>query len=402
MKIQFLKSAGACLIFCTVLFATSCKEDQILQESIGEQNVGDDSNAKLVIPTKLDVDIFAERIEDYLGNVGFGYSIFVNGEESFMSNGGDGFARKHSEGTGFAKHSAVRLQETNATTQYVTALAVLRVIKKYNLSLKTKVSLYLPKGWVPSKQFKELNFERLLAHRTGLINYGNVRKTVEGQLTESVFISGDRRNNDINYILLGVIAPYVEAVELKKQGDASKFNNLSQHNSDVAILSACGIHFRNLVRNNVFLPAGLANSDVIDWQAWDKNGPIAASLSTQGYPEKLGDAPGIDKAIVTTSCGATGLYLSASDFAKIQSAVNQNKIINATDFLAMKSKLLGFDGVLKGTKGLYYYKTGLGYNCENIIMDFGNVQVAVFANSPQSDFAEKPTVIAQLFEDSLK
>jgi hypothetical protein len=406
MRTQISKYLSCGLLLSVALFSTSCKEDQLLTEESMEQQGRTDETAKLGIPTKFDEWGFAQRIEDHLDNVGFGYSIFIDGKEFFIANGGDGMARKHSEENGSPQvHGAFVKQETLETTQYVTALTVLSVMKKHNLSLTTKVWPYLPKHWKVSDKFKTLDFERLLAHRTGLINHydlgssndwSKVKLSVSGAVNETIFASKAREINDINYMLLGIITPYVEAVELSKKGNATMLNKLNEVNDNFATY---GQFYRNLVRSSVFVPAGLDNAAVIDWQAWKETGTMSASLSTQGYPTKNGNEPGIDKAVIHFNCGVTGLYLSASQFTKLASAVAQFKVVSLNDLTFMKTKLLGFDGKLVGTKGTYHYKKGQGDNCETIFFDFGKIQVSVFANSPQSDLSN-PVVIATMFENS--
>ncbi|CAG5072983.1 hypothetical protein DYBT9623_04515 [Dyadobacter sp. CECT 9623] len=396
MKTQLLKSVSACLIVSTVLFSTSCKEDQILQESQVEQNIRDDSNAKL-LGTKLDKFVFAQKIEDYLYNVGFGYSIYVEGEEIFKGNGGEGFARKGFEVGGAKPHGASVRQETLAATQFVTALAVLKTLRKYNISVKAKVWPYLPKGWVPSQKFKSLSFEQLLAHKTGLSNVfapNKIKLVVEGKIDNAPLIG----NADINYSLLGIITPFVEAVELSKKGNATRLNLL---NKVPMAFNTYANAFGEIVLANVFVPAGLPYANRVSWSAWNESGPINASLATQGYPALKGDAPGLDKAEVVAHAGATGLYLSASEFAKIQSAASQFKIVSSDDLKLMKDSLLGFTGKINGGAGTYYYKTDSGLNCETMIMDFGKVQVCILANSTQNDFVQNPAAIAKLFDQSL-
>ncbi|MCE7073147.1 hypothetical protein LZG74_22715 [Dyadobacter sp. CY327] len=402
MKTQLLKSVSSCLVFSAVLFVSACNEEQILQEGAMEkQELSDDANAKLIIgqPTKFNAFTFAEEIERYMEDqkVGFGYSIMSNGEEFFVGNGGEGFARKAFEAGGEKQHGALVQQESLQATQYVTALAVFKILKRYNLSLQTKVWPYLPKGWEPSTGFKSLNFEQLLSHRTGLVNGGteqSIMVSVKGEVNTSL-----RQPNDINYILLGIITPYVDAVEKSKKGNSTLLKVLNQAPSNFNIYAA---EFRKIVYENVFLPAGIKQASLIDWQAWGDGGYMEPHLSTQGYLEIKGTAAGVDKAVVSANAGATGLYMSASQFANLQSAVSQLKVISAADLHLMKDKLFGFDGALNGTIGKYYYKTGLGYRCNTIIMDFGKAQVALFTNSPISVTINHPVEIAKRFEKSLE
>lgn len=384
------------LILSAVLFSTSCKEEEVLLQEEVSPEAG--KAAKLGIPTKFNEIEFAKYLEEYIEPqvAGYGYAIYNDGKEYFRTNGGDGWARKKIESS-FQIHGANIKQEIVTTTQFVTALAVIRALEKYNLSLSTPVWTYLPKYWIPSAKFKTLTFERLLAHKTGLINYKDLTKlddTVEGAVNNSIYSQGLYENNDVNYLLLGIILPYVQAKEQAKQGNSTLLTKLDKAEEN---FPDYGATFRDFVRANVFTPAGLANANLIDWQPWDINGTFSPSLATKGYPTKDGDEPGESKGINRFDCGVTGLYLSAVEFAKLQSAVAQFKVISFDDLNAMKSKLLGFDGKFSGAKGTYYWKKGNGDNCETMIVDFGKVQVAVFANSQHSDISS-PSVIAGLYE----
>ncbi|WP_254412176.1 serine hydrolase domain-containing protein [Dyadobacter diqingensis] len=397
MKTQFFKSLSFGLLLSVALLSTSCKENEILNEVTPTEA---DKSDKLGIPTKFDEIGFALLLEEYMEPkvAGFGYAIYNDGKEYYRTNGGDGWARKKIE-TPFQLHGAIVKQEIVTSTQFVTAVAVMRALEIYNLSLSSKVWPFLPKFWVPSDEFKSLTFERLLAHKTGLINYNDLtklRQTVEGPVNNALFSTESYQNNDVNYLLLGIILPYIQAKKLADIGSSSMLNTLNKFDENFVDY---GSYFRSFVRTNVFTPAGLNTPTLVDWQPWDHNGTYSPSLATKGYPSKNGEEPGIVKGINRFNCGVTGLYISASEFGKIQSAVAKNKVISATSLTNMKTKMLGFDNKLVGTKGAYYWKRGVGDNCETMIFDFGKVQVAVFANSLQSDISS-PTVLAQMFENS--
>ena len=403
MKNQFLKSITFCFVLLSSVLSTSCREDQLLSEQVTtEKDLDSTRSAKFGVPTKFDQHEFALKIEAYMEPLvaGFGYTIYNDGVPYYATNGGDGFARKHVD-TPMLLHSAIVKQEISSVTQYVTAVAMIHALQKYNVPLESAVWPYLPKYWKPSKEFKTLTFERLLAHRTGLINYHDYHKlseTVTGVVNKKVFDAKDIENNDVNYLLLGIILPYLEAKKLANQGNTSKLVKLESTNNNFI---EYGEQYRAYVRTNVFKAAGLDHSTVIDWRGWNEKGTILSSAANMGYPTKNGSEPGTQKEMHLVDCGVTGLYMSAEQFAKLQSAVAQFRVISFDKLNQMKSKLLGFDGSIAGKKSIYYWKKGAENNCEAMIVDFGKVQVAVFATSTHSQITN-PAVLAQMYEASFK
>lgn len=402
MKTNLLKIVGTAMVSGLMLFSSACRnEDAFLNESPVPDAV---RSAKLGVPTKFDQVKFSQLIESYLEPkvAGFGYALYNDGVEYFSTNGGDGWARKPFD-VPLQSHSALVRQETMQVTQYVTAVAVIKVLEKYNVPLTAKVYQFLPPHWKPSTQFKQLSFERLLAHKTGLINHNqgllSLRQTVEGPIQETEFSQMIRDDDHVNYDLLALALPYVVAQKLAQQGNATMLNHMNSQPSDWELFKITAMHFREFVRFNVFIPAGLSNPYLIAWKAWDSTGDLDADKSTKGYPSRIGDEPGIAKADNNMNPGAIGLYISAAQFAKIQSAVSQFKIISLDGTTAMKQNLLGYDGKLAGTKGNYYWKKGEGNNCETMIFNFGKVQLAVFANSTQSEISA-PQVLANFYEQS--
>jgi hypothetical protein len=64
----------------------------------------------------------------------------------------------------------------------------------------------------------------------------------------------------------------------------------------------------------------------------------------------------------------------------------------------MKDKLLGFDAVVNGKRGKYYWKNGGANHRETMIFDFGKTQVAVFANSSTSEIGNKSSILVNAYE----
>jgi hypothetical protein len=132
-----------------------------------------------------------------------------------------------------------------------------------------------------------------------------------------------------------------------------------------------GARFRGLVRLHVFKPAGLQYWSVMDYTSWNNNGVINPEMGTKGYPSVNGNEPGIAKTDLRLNGGSGGLYISANEFGHIQTAAANGKIVSDANYEVMKSKRLGFDGVVNGSRGKYYWKNGGANNHETMIFDMG-------------------------------
>jgi CubicO group peptidase (beta-lactamase class C family) len=405
MENHFIKVASCTLLLGIALFSTSCQEPQVLFNSDKAGSERSDESAKLGDVTAFNQSDLATRIESYMNSkvAGYGYSIISDGKEFYLNNGGGGFARKLFE-TNPTAHGATAKQEIVSATQYVTAVAVMKAMSHHDLPLNYPVYTFLPSQWKPTNKFMSLTFEDLLKGRSGMTYFGDedLRVSVEKHGGPKV---NSGTTTKVDYQLLAMIVAQMHRQNLHWSGDQSLTKKFAAAKDDAELLTVGSQVFRDYVRAKVFTPAGLENAQVMDWRAWDSNGALPKAQATKGYPTKAGTEPGQLKADndKNMSCGWTGLYISASQFTKLQYAVNKFKVIGEQRVALMKQLLIGYDGKLTGTKGAYYYKVGKGYqyNYETISFDFGTVQVSVFANSPESDIIN-PEVLANMFEQSIK
>ncbi|WP_373515607.1 serine hydrolase domain-containing protein [Persicitalea sp.] len=339
---------------------------------------------------------FSNSIETYMNGkaAGYGYTVFHDGK--YVSGGGGGWSRKSFESNP-TKHSDQQRQDIASSSKFVTALATVALLEKYNISLTTPVYYYLPVTWKPSTEFKKITFERLLAHQTGLINYKTGwpgwKKTVE----ELNVDSNVRAYNNVHYSLMAVILAYID-VKKNNVFTTQQLASLESKNNNWYDDGSIGMRFRSLVRLNVFKAAGLQYWNVIDYTSWNNNGIISPSQGTMGYPSVYGNEPGVAKTDLRINGGSGGLYISTSEFGRIQDAAAHGKIVSDTNYEIMKTKRLGFDGVVSGARGKYYFKNGGANNNETMIFDMGRTQICVFANSPQSDISSDATIIANAYD----
>lgn len=386
------------IIFATAVIFTGCSKNELLESTADGSR---SSNLDIAIAT-FKPDKFAENIENYMnGKVsGYGYAIYHEGAVYYRNKGGGGWARRPVDAPA-REHGAFERQDIASSTKFITALATVAVLEKYNMSLSEPVYHYLPFSWKPSETFKKLTFERLLAHRTGLIKYGGewnqLKQTVEGPMNITDFNNNTRVYNNVNYALMAVILPYVVA----KKSNLVDLNALKLLETfPDLIYDAIGARYTTIARTYIFKPGGLNYWMAVSFRPWNNYGPIDPETASKGYATANGNEKGTTNGIYSRNGGAGGLYISAAEFARVQSAAATGKIISAAGYQYMKDKLLGFDAVVNGKRGKYYWKNGGANHRETMIFDFGKTQVAVFANSSTSEIGNKSSILVNAFENA--
>jgi CubicO group peptidase (beta-lactamase class C family) len=398
MKKNILQTAILSVVTGAAVILSGCSKNNMLEQSARDSrsanSIGD------LATVAFSVDKFAQNIENYMnGKVsGYGYTIFHEGAIYYRGDGGGGWARRPVDAPA-VEHGAQQRQDIASSTKFITALATIALLDKYHMSLSEPVYKYLPSNWVPSETFKELTFERLLAHRTGLIKYGGewneLKATVEGPMNLIEFYNNTRTYNNVNFALMAVILPYVAA----KKEFINDYNYLKLiENNTEMIYDAIGARYTGIARTYVFKPAGLTYWSSVSFRPWNNYGPIDPETASKGYATANGSEKGTTNGIHSRNGGAGGLYISTAEFGKVQTAAANGKIVSATRYQYMKDKLLGLDGVVNGARGKYYWKNGGANNRETMIFDFGKTQVAVFANSSTSEIGNKPSILVNAYE----
>jgi Beta-lactamase len=403
MKTQIIKIATLSFVLVVSLLTTSCKNNDVMPETnfaeTGNHSAARSENLAIL---QFDGEKFGKAIETYMNGkvAGYGYNVMHDG--MLVAGGGGGWARKSFESNP-VKHSYHQRQGIASSTKFVTALATVAVLEKYKIPLSAYVYLYLPVSWKPGETFKKITFERLLAHRTGLVNNGGTwegfKKTVEGPIQQDEFDANIRDYDNINYALLGIVLPYIV---IKKTQSLTNQQLLALENfsDNWYSVNGLGFQFRNIVRNYVFKPAGLQYWNVMDYAVWNNYGLMNAELGTKGYPSANGTEPGLLKGDTRINGGAGGLYISPNEFGHIQLAAAQGKIVTDEIYEEMKTKRLGFDGIVNGVRGKYYWKNGGADNHETMIFDMGRTQICVFTNSGTSQIGNDATIIANAYDSA--
>lgn len=429
MQFSVKSFASLAVASALVLGSQSCKNGEEVQpftspdhasarlESIGDLSAGG-----------FDVETFADKIEARLnGKVpGYGYRIIVNGIPYTKRPGGGGKARFAIDAPERA-YDAVVKQEIASCTKFITALLVTQVLEKNGKTLEEKAWTYCPTYFKPSADFKKLTFRDLLAHTSGVVNYSLNTNGELADLQDSMekgiwdpgeniasFAANDGSNTapcgtkdyaNMNYALCRMLVPYVYAKfesPVKLAAFKAKENDYQALQTDIAST------FRQLLRERVFLPAGIDAWYAVDMVPWWSG---AFKPFTKYYPNANTAQPGLDNGGSMLTTGSGGLYLSADDLAKVVAAARAGKIVKPHLLAQLKAgdsqkNQMGFDDAIAGGHGLYYWKNGSAPGKANaVLLDFDgpqtNVQLAITTNTGGTEVTSAG-VWATLFDQSWK
>lgn len=399
MKIQHLKNLKLLMGLSCLLVLTACQKDESTSAiSTDPVSLDGRDNGAIALYT-LNLDKFATGIENaFNGKVsGLGYTIFHNNQVYYKGTGGLGWLRRPIDAPQRA-HSANQRQGLASTSKYATAILVAKILERNGKTLDEKLYKYLPSNWNPDVNFKNLSFRQLLAHKAGLLKYGNkyahMKKTVEGGINNIQVAFGTRVYDNINYFLPHYLVAYMIG-KLENPNLLSQLKNAEKDTN--ALKEILAYNFRAYMRAYVFKPSGLTYWERVDFQPWDNYGPIPFTQGCKYYETANLNEKGSDPNQKFYESGPGGLYISAIEYAQMINATANGKIISKNLYSTMKKELLGFDWALSGKYGPYYAKNGSARS-EEMLIDFGATQVIVISNCAYSNLAESPSLITNAFD----
>lgn len=399
MKFSFNFFAGLALSTSLLLTATSCEKMAGLDPMpISNTPTGTTPPAPngpgdikiiqfdpMTMKAKMDAFLNSRNLS------GYAYSIFVNGKRVVSAEGQGGLARKAVDAPQRI-HTPLTRQEVASCSKFITALAMVRMLDRANLSINTNIGPYLPAFMNAHANVRQLTFRQLLSQHSGLVG-GNqdvnltLAKMTTCVQTDNAAGLNNYQYNNMNFALCRLLLPYVYwkwVLGLSPQTMSVKEAN------PTALDIELGNVFLFWVRNDVFKPAGLA-----DWNQ------LGAADPAPGLPLLLygNNLPGSASANIsplnlgiTTNLGSVGFDLSAVELAQITSAAHDYKILSEASLKILRTgfsgRPLGFNDSATGKYGEYYFKDGDlswgGVGMATVLVDFdcpsANVQVAVVSN----------------------
>lgn len=322
----------------------------------------------------VDLDRFAQEIEQGLDGVvvGYGYAIAADGR---VVRKGAGGARRVPQPdnrlTAPFSFTPTTVNEVASTTKTVTAVAVMRELKRQQLSLDDKVDPYLPVEWERGPGMTTVTFRQLLAHG-GLTHPGGIcGSDFYGCLEEAVRLgmSSPPGYNNIHYAVMRVILPF-----LHDQPGMRKL--FAEEPDEEARNEAFSDAFRDQVVD-MLASAGISA---------DTEYPPSRNLAWRyswGTPPTNEYFPTNDE-LHYLETGPGGLKMSAVEYAEFLAGFENGRFLSLPAAQELKDDRLGFDANFVGTGevGPLYTKTGgSGGGASRSMIYPGDVQVFITRNS---------------------
>jgi D-alanyl-D-alanine carboxypeptidase len=320
---------------------------------------------------------FADKLERSLnGNaVGYAFTVSYGNDEVEARSGGQ--ARIPADTSlvmsPSVPFSAASLSKTVTAATAIQLLDRLDRQKHYQpgTMLKKPIGPYLPNDFNADEHFKEITFEQLLSHTSGIPwpgvdKYNDIRNYVRSHPNVS---NAKYAYSNTNFALFRVLIPNLSS------------ESLLQSNDPAADYAAA---YKNYVQKNALDPAGLHNIP-------------SATTNTTGldYHFPLSGDPGMDLGDLTLELGSHGWVMSTQQLAAFLRALNHTEKIVRKDLSELMAKgCLGYDfcnfSVLDGSPYAYWAKEAFYPGCYDgnagefwgeLVVFSNDVSVALFVNS---------------------
>jgi len=265
-----------------------------------------------------------------------GFAYTINQNQIMYSMGVRGFADEANR----IPFTPVMRMHIASVSKTITAAAVLKILaRKPGANIDSKISRYLPSGWVRGPNVDLLTFRHLLTHKSGFIQsggndeYGALRSMIEGGINKAA-LGNHYEYKNANYSLFRVILPILAGKKDKSQIDAF----------------GAAVFYSWVIHEEIFKPMGIPDAFV--FQLPD---------SPMKYYNCVSDVTGGGGDYRMRS-GAYGWHLSAFDLAAFMAHLRYNNdILAPVTRKQMDDGLLGWEnehGSANGEHGTYLYHSG--------------------------------------------
>lgn len=213
-----------------------------------------------------------------------------------------------------------------SVSKTITAIAVLQLLEKKNISIHDPIYPYLPKNWTIPASVKKITFAELLSHKAGIrdgtgTTNASVKMTVEAGIDTSLI--GKYEYNNINFAMCRILVAYLDGYTAPSPTTEP----------DELAISA---RFKDYLQKNIF--------DQIPIK--DVQFRPSMNFATMFYLYPPGTGNGCDLGDCTTTAGASGIYLSTQELSDLFFHLNvSTNLLSANMKQQMNDYLLGWDSV---------------------------------------------------------
>ncbi len=157
-----------------------------------------------------------------------------------------------------------------------TAIAIMQLVERQKVTLNDAISKYIDESWLPKEIIDKVTIHHLLSHTSGLGSYFN--KTYWNSSREL-------------YRTIEEFKPLVKGSSLAfAPGEKYRYSNTGMLLLGVIIQESTGQNYFDYIRENIYQPAGMTNSDSYEMDEPIDNlaiGYIPTSNNTSGWKNNI-------------------------------------------------------------------------------------------------------------------
>ncbi|MEO6253905.1 MAG: serine hydrolase [Ferruginibacter sp.] len=320
MKITNFICGTLSLIIITTSF--SCKKESLPLNS----------NAKIFSVTKFKTNL-ESGIMNSAATQPRGYSFVINKDGSWVDTTSFGSASTNATGGGFNKMHVNQEINIASVTKALTAIAVFQLIKTMGngITTKSKIGEWLPTYWNAKQAIKDITFEQLMTHSSGLTEsntgYDSLKATVARGLDNPAKPFDVYAN--INFALFRAMIPYMR----DKAGAAAKEASMLPGNA-AGFENWLSQQYIDYMQVKVFTPIGLNNVTC-----------NPALNSAQAFSEPTG--VGLASATLTdwtNTCAGGGYFMSVMEMARVMAYLSHTyTLLDKDQRKLMDDNFMGWD-----------------------------------------------------------
>lgn len=253
-------------------------------------------------------------------------------------------------------------------SKFITAVALVKLLKEKNISYDAKIAEYLPAYWNLHQDITNVNkvgirFRDLLTHKSGLSpcdSGENSYLVMKSLLSKCIRYHGYEKYENINFELMRILISIITGKISKTNFNEviykrSPFNDVADTLWNVLTIK----YYQEYVYEHIFQPSGVKyaifNSDLSKEKGYPTN---KINVKALGYKHYGSTESGWDSGDLAFGAGAVGWRLTISELTKILNTVRHSDKIISKEML--NEMFQNNFGIYKGSslKGDYFRHNG--------------------------------------------
>ena len=350
---------------------------------------------------RINLDTFNQRLRASIDPLKVGYCYMMSRKGKIVHLHASGFAQLPGDGeVGWGLHVPMNIA---SVSKFVTAIALVRLLRDANIPLKTPVAAYLPQYWTQGPGIGSITFHDLLRHEAGL--GGSITDSGTGRFAEakSEIRSGSSGTGTYNYknvnfaILRVLFATLTGTLNPSFIMPRSPFL-LTFPDNDVFWDLVSATAYSNFVNDYVFAPASINPRGFT---------PEDNAANAYAYPPKAPGASHVDIADGPGGSGQSGWHLSIGELVRLLDRFRAGAMMARWRAEQLLSNMYGLDQPLITKAGPVYRKGGRKVNGKRgmdsaICLMPDDVNFAIFVNSWDGSNLGHLRAIPTLIEKSIE